>query len=56
MRMIAFSFACAHQRRPSNSDELVLWAKATVANPASHHATEREADIIAALLAELVIR
>jgi hypothetical protein len=37
-------------------DELVMWAKRVVASPAAHQATEREARIIAALLAELVAR
>jgi hypothetical protein len=34
-------------------DELVMWAKRVVANPARHQATEREAVIVADLLAEL---
>jgi hypothetical protein len=56
MRMIASTFACAHQRRRTGSDNLARWARGVVADPARHHATEREAQIVAALLAELVVR
>jgi hypothetical protein len=48
------SARCA--RRTHRQEPITTWARSVVAQPARHHATEREADIIAALLAELVIR
>jgi hypothetical protein len=48
------SARCA--RRTHRQEPITTWGRRVVAAPAHHHATDREAAIIAALLAELVTR
>lgn len=53
MRIMTRAFACRKPRR--SPTDLVEWGKAVVADPARYHATEREAVIVAGLLADLAV-
>jgi hypothetical protein len=44
---------CVRRTIPEQQEPIAVWARKVAANPSAHHATEREAEIVAELLAEL---
>lgn len=49
----ALSFRCTTSRTAPKQEPVTVWAAQVVADPAAHHATEREAAIIADLVLQL---
>jgi hypothetical protein len=46
---------CVRRTTPEQQEPIAIWAAKVAADPAAHHATEREATIIADLLLQLEV-